>query len=405
NLDSLGGDDQNFDEIDYDGDPLVAIQFKEENQRFGINMTKAADPRNQDEKKRLTYAPDGSYNNTCVKIDGYENLFGQNPGGWDTDRQGQIKQREEIPGRKWVSTWKFPQNVYVTQTVMVVPNDATKKLDTVLIHYLMENRDSRAHTAGLRIMLDTFIGANDGVPFVIPGMDGLMDTKIDIITTKDIPDYIQALENPDLGNPGTIANCALKLPAGVRLKPGDPELEPVTRLVISRFPGNPEIRWDFVRDGKFWDMNDKSKGMENDSCITAYWDYRPMVPKEKRAMAITYGLGKISSLGKTNSKLALTWGGQAQPGKQITVTAWLKDAVPNQRVRLALPAGMKFAEGFGTERIATKGSGRLSQTSWKVDIDKSAEPAVYGLKARSEGEEQAVDVQVRNNFGGLFSGK
>ncbi|MGE3805699.1 MAG: hypothetical protein AB7K24_13565 [Gemmataceae bacterium] len=399
------GPDDKVEEIEFNGDPLLSIVIKEQNQRFGIGLPRERDPRNPGETKRLTYAPDGSYNNTCVKIDGYENIFGQNPGGWDTDRQGQIKQREILPGRAWVSTWKFPQNVFVTQTLFIIPNDATKKLDTLLVHYLIENRDSRSHSVGTRVMLDTFIGANDGTPFLVPGRPGLVDTKLDIINSRDIPDFVQTLESPDLAKPGVIAQVNLKLPAGLRLNAGDPEMEPITRLVISRYPGNPEIRWDFVRDGKFWDMNDKSKGRENDSCVTVYGEYRPMVPKEKRVMAFTYGLGQLSSLGKNDAKLGLTYGGQPQPGKQITVSAWLRDARPNQRVMLDLPAGMKFVEGYKNEQLAVAGVGRLSQASWKVEVDEAAKPAIYSLKAASEREEQSVDVRVRNDFKGTLNMK
>ena len=63
-------------------------------------------------------------------------------------------------------------------------------------------------------MLDTFIGANDGVPFAVPGSEGKPDRLVDtmeIFEQKDIPDYIQALERPDLNNPGTVAHCGLKL--------------------------------------------------------------------------------------------------------------------------------------------------------------------------------------------------
>ena len=65
------------------------------------------------------------------------------------------------------------------------------------------------HKVGLRVMLDTFIGANDGVPFTIPGKPGFVDTKADF-GEKQIPDYIEAVENPDdPKNPGTVARLGL----------------------------------------------------------------------------------------------------------------------------------------------------------------------------------------------------
>ncbi|MGE3803169.1 MAG: hypothetical protein AB7K24_00695 [Gemmataceae bacterium] len=385
-----------------DTTPHIGLTFKEWNQRFGIAILDQADVRNREDKKRLTYALDGTTNNTCIKIDGYESLFGQNPGSWHGDRQGEIKDRRDGP--RHVSTWKYPQNIFVTQTVMIVPNHLTGHYDTCLVHYKLENRDARGHTVGLRFMLDTFIGANDGVPFVLPGQTGLMDTKIDIRNSKDIPVYVQALEVADLANPGTIAHVGLKLPEEVRLDEGDPNLETMTRLVISRFPGNPEIRWDFVDKGKFWDMNDRTKGNENDSCLTMYWDYRPMVPGETRVLAFTYGLGRVGSGPRQDSRLALTASsGVVRRGHGLTVVAWVQDPRPNQRVQLTLPAGLQLASGVKAEQPVSMGKTRLGQVSWEVFATSEARPdTLQRLQASSGEQRDHLDIKVVGGYRGIF---
>ena len=58
-------------------------------------------------------------------------------------------------------------------------------------------------------MIDTMIGDNDGVPFTVPGLPGLVTTFADFRQPKEIPDFIQALEVPNLRNPGTIAHMTL----------------------------------------------------------------------------------------------------------------------------------------------------------------------------------------------------
>ncbi len=68
-------------------------------------------------------------------------------------------------------------------------------------------------------MLDTFIGANDGVPFTAPGVKGFIDTSRDFKGGK-IPPYLEAVENPDdAKDPGTVARWAeeIRLP-GVQLE-------------------------------------------------------------------------------------------------------------------------------------------------------------------------------------------
>ena len=37
-----------------------------------------------------------------------------------------------------------------------------------MVRYQIENKDTQNHKVGLRFLLDTYIGANDGVPFTIP---------------------------------------------------------------------------------------------------------------------------------------------------------------------------------------------------------------------------------------------
>src|SRR5262249_35015443 len=157
---------------------------------------------------------------------------------------------------------------------------------------------------------------------------------------KEIPDFIQALERPSLEDPGTAATMMLRFPAGFRLNYDDPPLDPVTRLLICRFPGNPNVRWDFTRES-YWDMNDRTRGERNDSCVTVYWPELMMAPQSKRAMAISYGLGKISGDGHLEqSKLALTFNPKPTPGSDFTITAWIKNPRDDQQVALNLPAGM-----------------------------------------------------------------
>jgi hypothetical protein len=410
-----GGDDNKPPKFDDKGDlvvdisdtvPKIAVSFRERDQRFGFVMTEEKDPNDPDKPKKLTYSTDGAYNNTCVKVDGDEHLYGQAPGDWARDEKTRRRLNgiELIRGRKWVSAWEYPGKIRVTQTVMIVPNDDTRKLDTALIHYILENRDTQKHKAGLRIMLDTYIGAEDGVPFAIPGQNELLTTKRDFNNTKDIPDFIQALEKPNLADPGTTATMVLKFPADFKVNSGDPILDPIVRMVICRFPGNPEIRWDFTKEF-FWDMNDKSKGERNDSCVTLYWEERMMPPKTKRAMAFTYGLGKISVDPSGGGQLALTYAPKPSLGSEFTVTAWVKNPTGGQSVTLELPKEMSFVSPNSDTQSVTVGKTELGQVSWKVKVSKDAKPDFYTIRGTSAGSKASIKVPVRRNSSGtLFGG-
>jgi len=344
-----------------DSEPRLGIQFNER-MRFGVLMLKVKDPRWGDKHKQLTYQEDGGTNNTCIRLDGYENLFGQSPGKW------KVREKKDKNRPNWTqSIWEYPtEQVVVTQEVMLVPGEQTQVLDTCLVRYTIENKSTVTHKVGLRVMLDTYIGANDGVPFVIPGQPGLLDTMKNF-EQKEIPDFIQALENHDLRNPGTIAHMGLKLPSD--------ELEPIKSMLICRWPGNAEARW--ILD-PIEPMNANPE--KGDSSVTLYWDERQMAPKEIRKMAFSYGLSKISSLESGNSKLSVTVGGSFRPRGEFTVTAYIKNPQKGQTAKLTLPKGLSLLKGQDAEQTIDR-VGDLSQASWKVTSDTAGE---YTLKVETK---------------------
>src|SRR5262249_25845327 len=162
-----GGASRSVNQVTLDDpEPRIGVQFHDDTMRFGLVMLKATDPRNPDKFKQLTREENGRTNNTCVRVDGREPLFGQQPPGrWGRDKGHLLRKVEEKkPFQRWTSTWEY-DDVSFRQTVQIVPNEQTRLLDTCLVHYLIENRGTVQHKVGLRVMLDTYIGTNDGVPF------------------------------------------------------------------------------------------------------------------------------------------------------------------------------------------------------------------------------------------------
>jgi hypothetical protein len=375
--DGLAGSGDGYYQIALDDpEPRIAIKFNSR-MRFGIVMIDAKNPENH---KQLTRDQDGGTNNTCIRLDGYEDLFGQSPGNWAKGAKGQSLSKVPLgKGRRgWMSTWEYARDhVQVRQTVEIVPNEQTRLLDTCLVHYRIDNQDAIPHKIGLRVMIDTFIGSNDGVPFAIPGRKGLLETW-ESFPEKKIPDYIQALEQSDLKDPGTIAHMGLKLQR-IKIQPDDPELDKLERMVICRWPGS-EKKWQW--DYKPMNEAEPGEAADKDSCVVLYWPEEVMAPETKRAMAFTYGLGRISSAGSGNSQLSLTAGGAFQPGKVFTVTAYVKEPEEGQRVKLLLPKGLSLEEDQRDEQVVEKETD-YSQVSWRVRIDPKAESGNYALSVTS----------------------
>jgi hypothetical protein len=357
-----------------DPDPVVNFVINPEKLRFGLVLTKETDPGNRDEHKRLTYRPDGSTNNTCIKIEGYENLYGFKGIG----RQLGLPKQNNL---YWATSWLYPENigkVLVKQEVQMVPGAQSGKIDTCLIHYTVENQDRVPHHVGLRVMIDTYIGANDGVPFTLSNRSGLVNTPQEL-AEKDVPDYIQALEHPDPGKPGTVAYMGLR---GLEIP--NVQLEPISKVIIRKFPSS-ESRWE-----EEIPADEKGKVID-DSCVLLFWKYREMQLGETRHMAFSYGLNAISTPDGAGN-LSLTAGGSFVTGKDFTITAYVKKPEEGEKVTLAdLPPGLNLASGTeATQTVAAKGD--YTQVSWRVHSEKAGEYLVNVFSSRGSRVGRKVNI-------------
>jgi hypothetical protein len=382
----------------------------EPSMRFGLVMLDTPDPTKPGKLKRLTFEEQGLTNNACVRLDGNEWLFGERPfrrrdGGFTGDWPGRWLQQDiRLPstvsscdGRR--STWVYDQqNIAITQTVEVVRGSQTSLLDTCLVRYRLENKDRERHRVGIRFLLDTFIGSNDGVPFLIPGAQQLCSTKLDFPTpNQDIPDFIQACENDDLARPGTIAQVGLRLGGG---------LEAPSRVTLGAWP-NPELqRFDrrCEQEKTLWEVPvlNIHTLREADSAVTIYWEEKDLFPGQSREVGFSYGLGSVSA-GEGAGKLALTVGGSFRPRGEFTVTAYVSNPVPGQKVTLLLPDGFDLIEGAAGQAVPPlppDGSSRNSPVTWKVRGPR--QEGRYNLKVQSStgvSQTQPVKIQVKGIFG------
>ena len=346
----------------------------EPSMRFGLVMLQARDPLHPGRYKRLTFDEKGLTNNTCVRLDGQELLFGERPfhtadgkefGSWP----GQWKEREIALGQDRTgrpregkqSVWVYDsEKVEITQTVEIVPGAQTRLLDTCLVRYRIENKDTRPHTIGLRFLLDTYIGANDGVPFTIPGDKTLCDTTKEFNTPQNVPDFIQALEKEDLAHPGTIAYVQLKLGG---------DLDPPDRVTLGAWP-NPRLpNKDCQQEKTLWEVPvfPIKSLTPADSAVTIYWNQRELAPGNSREVGFAYGLGSVAS--SVGGQLGLSVGGSFKPEGEFTLTALVSNPVPGQTLTLTLPGGFQIAEGSKTEPVPALPPGATSRNSpvaWKI---------------------------------------
>lgn len=357
--------------------------------RFGLSVAGVR----KDQPKQLTFDPEGKTNNTVVRIDGQDLIFGVNgdPGPGQRNR----RRPDEIePGKSWRTVWQFPDTkIIATQEISIRRSDQTGKLETCLVKYTLRNAGTVGRKVGLRFMLDTYIGENDGVPFTIPGHAGLCDTQQLFNNPTEIPDFIQALEHADLKNPGTVAHLTLKVldSAG--------KIEPPTRVQLGAWPnqslqafGYPTALGSMTR----WEVPlapIRALPQQPDSAVTLYWDEKYLEPGQSREMAFAYGLGKVSSTGRGAGKLAVTVSGTFRPGGEFTVTAYVANPESNQKATLVLPSGLRLADGGSADRPVQRSPvGAFSPVTWKVKADRTGD---YDITVQTGGLSQSERVKIR----------
>jgi hypothetical protein len=305
--------------------------------RFGVSTTTGNPDDPSDDGKKLTFDEEGGTNNTRLWVDGATPMIG--------DSSGRLIRAVESSGEDRIEAeWAYG-DIHVAQTVQYVAGETSRRMDCVRVEYRVENKSTAGHEVGLRVMLDSLIGGNDGVPFIVPGREQLV-TAPESFTGEQVPDFVRALEVADLVNPGVIADLGLR----------PDESERPDEVILTHWPGG-DAAWDYDRTSEFG----------SDTAIGLYYRPRTLDPGARRLIRFSYGLGSISSTATGNARLSLTAGGPFRSGGKFWLVALVQNPKPGQQVRLDLPEGFRL--GAGHEPVKAVGSAAgYNQLSWLVEI-------------------------------------
>ena len=354
------------DTSEVDPRPHVLVKFDEGrlDKDYSDTMNFAVHKINPDDKDaasvKLNYYANGAGNSIVAMIDGREAVFGAIPGAgaWakGSENGGKHVERKFGPGGK-SRTYDFG-GILVTQTVTVEPSDPVpdaagdyrRLLNLCLVRYKLQNKAPRDHKVGLRVLIDTCIGDNDGVPFTLPGVKSLVSTSKDF-RDAEVPDFIQVLEKPNLANPGIVLQMNLRV---------SKEFEPPGRFLLTRYPGK--------QDKKFLKWEVPIRDMGDDSSVVMYWEPKVLKKGETRELGYTYGVGTITA---RNDKLAITVGGATQVGGELSVVALVadpaaKDATLHLKPGLELIDPTTATQPVPPTRAGPDGQLRPSPVTWRV---------------------------------------
>jgi hypothetical protein len=327
-----------------------------------------------DPKRRIQYNANGfvanirSEDNQTLHLSHFPSfmvdaqLYQQGQGGQALYFNKQLPKDKGPSSREgFVSAYKYG-DIQVTVTISLVPTKPPKgaskrSLDSVLTHYLVENKGQKPHKFGLRMYMDTFVIDNDGCLFAAPTMKDKVLNGVEL-KGKTLPPYVQLLQRPDLKNPGYVAHLSLFL--GGRME--KPE-----RVVLTRF----------AEGFNTWQCN--ALASAGDSAMAVFWDVKEIKPGGKREIAYAYGKGLVTGGGDGRFDVAL--GGSFVPGKTFKVSALVHDPAPGQVLSLELPEGMALVEGRELQPVpAPLGEETTSMVVWQARV---RQPGEYAVRVRS----------------------
>lgn len=344
---------------------IIVNPGPEEAGRFGVETTGGDPSTPADDSMPLIYGrpmPWTSY--TTVRIDDTDWVFG----GKTTRRAGRSGRYGEqliaprISGSTIETSYRTG-DIVVTQQLSLVKSPTTRYLDTARIHYIVENTATVTRRVGLRLLIDTMLGGNDGAP-LRAGDEALVSDML--FEGRQIPEYWQAFDSivsPSVTSQGTLRGGELTTP---------------DRLAFSNWGAFAERLWDadIVPGREFI----RAREQDLDSAVALYWSPVDMAPGEVRHYVTYYGIGGIT-LAPGHLALGITAPSQVSLSAQgtglFTAVAYVSNTgegpAHDVSARIRLPRGFSLAPG----QSAVKALGDLEpaavgQAAWQVVVDWAA---------------------------------
>lgn len=356
---------------------IIVNNSEQDQGRFSIETTQG-DPLNlRDDNQLLIYGrpiPWTSY--TTVRIDNQDYIFGSE--SKKTQRRtgkkalygkvlSQINDGESI-----VTSVQFDK-VIATQTLRFFRSPSTRVKDNVLISYTIQNLDNTAHEIGIRIMLDTKLGRNDGAPFRIGSQEITSELQLN---KNQLEDYWMTFDN--LSTPNVIAQGTLKL--------NDLQISPPDKLLLSNWGTLVDNPWEvpyqegrsFIREGE----------LEKDTALGLYWLPETIEPSSSRSIKTLYGLGEISlSAGELSLGLTAPKSIPVHSEDTYLIMAYIYNSggfdAHQTKLEFELPKGVKIVSGESNYIHPILKSGETLQIPIKIALGNNIKPGLNKIGFRA----------------------
>jgi hypothetical protein len=314
---------------------------------------------------------------TMFHIDGQATFPGNFPGRMVMQNQPLPRKPGGTERRGVMSVYEV-RNMTVTHTIEVVPTKPhggfnKRRMDAVLVRFDVENKDSQPHKFGVRQFMDVFLVNNDGALFAAPNKPGKILNGVEL-KGKDVPDYVQILQVPNLQNPGYVAHLTYNLGHSIE--------KPSRVILTSLFNA-------FIDQ---WNM--RVMQANGDSAMGFFWDPKDIPAKGKRVMAYGYGEGVCPNL-EGEGQMSLVLGGSFEPGKIFTVAAYVLDPSSGQALTLELPPGMARVEGKERQPVPPLSDDGDAMVLWKARVLRTGEFPVRVRSSTGVTQTKVISISAR----------
>lgn len=251
-----------------------------DNGRFGISTVEGAPRRKADQDTSLLYKgeePDTSF--TTFRIDGKDYIFGNDYGFLGI--QGGMSKSPATQGGVNTTVWRLG-DIEVRQQLTLVADSTNPDVGNVKVTYTLVNNGKTARSVGSRILFDTMLGANDGSPLIIPGIDKPVEYELSLEGDK-VPSFWQSADtdiSPDVVSYGLVSGWDNEAP---------------DRMIAAHWSGIGSTKWDYQADSTVKFASVFNKYNESDSAVALYWDPETIGAGETRVYETFYGLGVFKS--------------------------------------------------------------------------------------------------------------
>lgn len=340
----------------------IVVNANEENMgRFAVDITGGNPVSPSDDGEPLIYGRPRPWTSfSTIFLDGEYFVFG----GKTEQRAGRDAQYGEVvlkpqilqeSGQTSIVTSTQYGKVEVDQILTFSKSSTTGLYDTVMIKYRFINTDEVEHKVGLRVMLDTMLGANDGAPFRVGDKAITTDTYF---IKGGLPDFLQAFDS--LSEPKVTAQATLK----------GPDVTTPDKVYFADWGSMADGLWSFKFSAgeEFW----REGEFELDSAIGLYWAPVFLEPGESKVFITKYGLGGITivpgllSLGVT-SPAEVTFDTQTS---SFPVVAYIENTseivAKNVTAEIELPEGFTVSSGTESQVLGNMASSETGQIAWEI---------------------------------------